>query len=134
MSLPSAHLDGKATARPLGSPLHDGGAATVSAPSGWSYTTPVEAGPRRISRRTILIAVAVVVVLIAGLLTWLLWPKSAPKDQGEVVTTQKPLLNDKPPTVILNGLQRRSLRLHPRLRLLRPVEEHGVGLRIRPGP
>jgi hypothetical protein len=82
----------------------------MSAPSGWSYSaTPDEAGPRRISRRTIVIAVAVVVVLIAGLLTWLLWPKATPTNQGEVVTTQKPLLNDKPPTVILNGLQRRSL-------------------------
>lgn len=82
----------------------------MSAPSGWSYSaTPAQAGPRRIARRTIVIAVAAVVVLIAGLLTWLLWPKSTQVDQGEVVTTQKPLLNDKPPTVILNGLQRRSL-------------------------
>ena len=79
-------------------------------PSAWSYSaTPDQAGPRRISRHTIVIAVAVVVVLIAGLLTWLLWPKSTQVDQDEVVTTQKPLLNDKPPTVILNGLQRRSL-------------------------
>ena len=82
----------------------------MTEPSGWSYATASdEAGPRRISRRTIVIAVAVVVVLIAGLLTWLLWPKSTPTNQGEVVTTQKPLLSDKPPTVILNGLQRRSL-------------------------
>ena len=82
----------------------------MTEPSGWSYSTaPDETGRRPISRRTIVIAVAVVVVLIAGLLTWLLWPKSTPTNQGEVVTTQKPLLSDKPPTVILNGLQRRSL-------------------------
>ena len=49
-------------------------------PSAWSYSTaPEEAGRRRIPRRTIVIAVAVVIVL------------------------------DKPPTLILNGLQKRSL-------------------------
>lgn len=82
----------------------------MTQPSGWSYSTaPDDSGRRPISRRTIVIAVAVVIVLIAGLLTWLLWPKSAPLDQPDAASAQKPLLNDEPPTLILNGLQKRSL-------------------------
>lgn len=78
-------------------------------PSAWSYASaPGSSGARRRPRRAIIIAAAAVIVLIAGLVSWLAWPKPQAGSQPEV-SAPKPLLNDKPPTVILNGIQKRSL-------------------------
>jgi hypothetical protein len=78
-------------------------------PGGWSYTAPA-APRRRISRRIVVIAAIVVVVLVAGLVTWLVWPsKPSQAADADTPVIKKSMLNDKPPTVILNGLDFRSL-------------------------
>jgi hypothetical protein len=79
-------------------------------PGEWSYSAaPPAAGRRRTSRWMIVAAVAVAVLLIAPLVTWLAWPSTPSQDQADAASAPKPLLNDKPPTMILNGLQKRSL-------------------------
>jgi hypothetical protein len=51
-----------------------------------------------------------VVLLVAALVTWLVWPADPPPaDDAEAPVIKKTMLNDKPPTVILNGLDFRSL-------------------------
>jgi hypothetical protein len=78
-------------------------------PGAWSYAAASgSSGARRVPRRTLIFAIVVAVVLIAGLVTWLAWPKTESANQPEL-SAPKPLLNDKPPTVILNGIQKRSL-------------------------
>ncbi|AMO63630.1 Uncharacterised protein [Mycolicibacterium phlei] len=72
----------------------------------WSYqetTVPV-----RRRRRTVVVA-AVVLALTAGLVAWLAWPaQRADEDRAETPVI-KELLNDKPPTMILNALNYRTL-------------------------
>jgi hypothetical protein len=77
-------------------------------PSAWSFATPPR-GMRRVSRRALVFAVVAVVVLIAGLITWLVWPQDTPQSDADAPVINKTLLNDKPPTTILNALDYRSL-------------------------
>ncbi|WP_141564481.1 hypothetical protein [Mycolicibacterium palauense] len=83
----------------------------IGAQPAWSYAgdpTPGPGGPRR-RRRWLVAAAAVVVVLLAALVGWLVWPHPAgPQDSAKSVA-QRPMLNDQPPTVILNNLDFRSL-------------------------
>ncbi|MEV0669422.1 hypothetical protein [Mycobacterium sp. NPDC050441] len=83
------------------------------APNQWSYSAaPSAANPRKLSRRTIIagsVGLAVVVLLVVALVAWLAWPRSAPVEQADSPHDRKPLLSDKPPTMILNAIDFNSL-------------------------
>lgn len=82
-------------------------------PDQWSYSAPPGAArARKLSRRTIVVGsvgVAVVVLLAVALVAWLAWPRTAPIDQADAPDTDRPLLSDKPPTMILNAIDFDSL-------------------------
>ncbi|MBP2454855.1 hypothetical protein [Mycolicibacterium lutetiense] len=83
------------------------------APNPWSYSvTAGDASPRKLSRRTMILSgvgIAVVVLLVAALVAWLAWPRSAPIEQADTPEKGRPLLSDKPPTMILNAIDFNSL-------------------------
>ncbi|OBJ95378.1 hypothetical protein [Mycolicibacterium fortuitum] len=86
---------------------------TGGAPDPWSYSAvPGTARPRKLSRRALTlggIGIAVALLLVVALVTWLAWPQSAPVEQADNPQASKPLLSDKPPTMILNAIDFDSL-------------------------
>ncbi|CRZ16887.1 hypothetical protein [Mycolicibacterium neworleansense] len=82
-------------------------------PDQWSYSAPPGAtSPRKLSRRTIIlgsVGIGVAVVLVAALVAWLAWPRSAPIEHADAPEKGRPLLSDKPPTMILNAIDFDSL-------------------------
>lgn len=81
-------------------------------PGGWSYAEPPPRSKRPGLRRTRVLAAttAVIVTTVAVLAVWVLWPSPPPAAPAPVSKPEaRPLLDDQPPTVILNGLDARSL-------------------------
>ncbi|OMB79468.1 hypothetical protein A5743_13870 [Mycolicibacterium conceptionense] len=97
--------------------MQHGRTAAVTGPNGmpdqWSYSAPSgAASTRKLSRRTIVlgsVGIGVVVVLVAALVAWLAWPHSAPIEHADAPEKGRPLLSDKPPTMILNAIDFDSL-------------------------
>lgn len=84
----------------------------MSQPNEWSYSASDETPGARTRRRPVVIAVAAVIaVLVVALVTWLVWPNPAPTAPTEAAADDgpKPMLNEKPPTVIENGIEPRTL-------------------------
>ncbi|TMS50860.1 hypothetical protein [Mycobacterium sp. DBP42] len=50
-----------------------------------------------------------VLLMVIALVMWLLWPRSVPVDQTDARWEAKPLLSDKPPTMVLNAIDFDSL-------------------------
>lgn len=80
-------------------------------PVAWSFTEPQPNSESGKPRRTLLkiIVGAVVVVVIAVLVAWLVWPSPTAEPPTSSNPAARPVLNDQPPTVFLNALDFRSL-------------------------
>lgn len=81
-------------------------------PDPWSYGAAPNTTKRvRVSRRAIWIAIAVVAIVsvVAGALVWSARPKPPQQAQTDLSFANKPMLNDKPPTLIKSAIQPRSL-------------------------
>jgi hypothetical protein len=86
------------------------GGHTSRPPEKWSYAAAPDAlRPWRVNRGKILLAIVGVLVAATGLLTWLALPRGVAPGPASMSYQRKPSLVDKPPTLIVNALQVRSL-------------------------